>query len=109
MIASDFCMLASKKYDSFEAEDLIYESTLPINTDDPVDSVVNYLQYLSYACDEYLTGDLKPDTLRSFFKNHISYWIPLFCDLLYRSANLSFYKEVAVGLRETLLFYDSEF
>jgi TorA maturation chaperone TorD len=108
IVASDFCKLATKRYDSFEAEEYIYESSVPINTDEPVDSIVNYLQYLSYACDEYFIGILDPKTLNSFFENHIVCWIPLFCDHLYRVSNLSFYKEVAIGLKESLLFLGSD-
>ena len=108
IVASDFCKLATKRYDSFEAEEYIYESGIPINTDEPVDSIVNYLQYFSYSCEEYLIRNLDVKILNSFFESHIVYWIPLFCDHLYRSSNLSFYKEVAVGLKESLLYLGSD-
>ena len=108
ILASDFCKLATKRYDSFEAEEYIYESGIPINSDEPVDSIVNYLQFLSYACEEYLVGNLDSKVLISFFDNHLVCWIPLFCDHLYRVSNLSFYKEVAIGLKESLLYWGSD-
>ena len=107
MIASDLCRLASKTYYSFEAEEQIYESGLPVNMDEPIDSIFNYLQYLSFACDEFLSGDDEIN-ISSFFDNHIIYWIPMFCDRLYATASLSFYKEAAIGLKETILIYQQD-
>ena len=107
MIASDLCSLASKTYYSFEAEEQIYESGLPVNMDEPIDSIFNYLQYLSFACDEFLSGDDEIN-ISSFFDNHIVYWIPLFCDRLNATASLSFYKETAIGLKETILIYQQD-
>jgi TorA maturation chaperone TorD len=108
IIASDFCRFASKSYDSTEAEEQIVDSGIPINPDEPIDSILNYLQYLSFACDEFIISDIDENILVSFYRTHIMYWVPLFCDLLYSSAGLAFYKELAVGLKETLLYYEQE-
>jgi len=109
LIASDFCRLTLQKYDSLDAEELIYESGIPVNTDEPVDSIINYLQYLSFACEEFLMESITPDVLSSFYDNHIVNWIPQFCDILYRAAGLSFYKEIAIGLKDFVLSFNSEF
>ena len=107
IIASDFCKLAARPYDAFEAEEYIYDSAIPVSSDDPIDSIVNYLMYLAYACDEFLSGESEV-LLSSFFDNHIIYWIPNFCDRMHTTASLSFYKEVAVGLKETILLFGQD-
>ncbi len=107
MIASDFCRMASRPYDPADAEEYILESAIPVDPDEPLDTIVNYLQYFSFACEEYIHGEFNIQVLNSFYHNHMVNWIPQFSDHLYRSAGLSFYKEVATGLKETLLYLNN--
>jgi len=56
---------------------------------------------------EFLSGNDEIN-ISSFFDNHIIYWIPMFCDRLNATASLSFYKEAAIGLKETILIYQQD-
>jgi len=105
MIASDFFRLTLQKYDSLDMEEFILESGIPVNPDEPVDSIINYLTYFSLLCEDYLTGAENADQLILVYKNHLLRWVPHFCDALYRAAGLSFYKELAIGLKEYILSY----
>jgi len=106
MMASDFNRFKMIKYDPWEAEELILDSGIPINMDEPVDSVINYLEYFSLLCEEALSGSLDTDKIHIFFEHHIINWIPIFCDTLYKRASLNFFKEVAFGLKNYLIAFD---
>ena len=109
LIASEFFRLTMQNYDSFDAEELIYESGIPVNDDEPIDSIINYLQYLSYASDEFLIKNLDEKIVIAFYEQHILSWVPQFCDILYRAAGLSFYKEIAGGLKDFIISFDREY
>ena len=109
LMANDFFRLTMQTYDSHDAEEWIYDSGIPVSVDEPVDSIINYLQYFSFACDEYLSQSLDVEDLSRFFNHHIINWIPQFCDILYRASGISFYKEVAVGLKEFILYFNSNY
>lgn len=109
MIASDFMRLTMQPYDATDAEDAILESAIPINPDEPVDSVINYLQYFSFLISEYCFDQSMSSELILFYKEHVLSWIPQLCDTLYRSAGLSFYKEFAVTLKEYILSFETEY
>ena len=107
LIASDFMHTIGKPYDPETFFDHLMESAVPVNTDEPLDSLLNYLEYFSILCENEWT-DLNFDELIEFQDKHIFSWIPSFCDRLYRSSNISFYKEVAVGLQDYLLQFSGE-
>ena len=98
LLASEFMQLRGKRYTSDGFEDLLLDSDIPVDPEAPLDSIVNYLEYLSVLMEE---PENKTD-LDDFIKSHIMSWIPLFCDVLYQASPVSFYKEVAVGLRNLL-------
>jgi len=102
LLASNFMEAFGKSYDSSPFIDDLLESGIPINPEEDLDSIVNYLEYLSVFCE----GDLKPlsgEELSDFHNKHIISWIPIFCDVLYRTSQISFYKEVAAGLKDYLI------
>jgi TorA maturation chaperone TorD len=102
LLASDFMKGFDKVYDSGPFIDDLLDSGIPVNPEEEMDSVVNYLEYLSLLCE----SDLEPvptSDLSDFQSKHIYSWIPLFCDLLYQASQVSFYKEVASGLKNYIL------
>lgn len=104
MVASEFLANFAKHYDLDIIDDLLLNSGIPINPDEPLDSIINYLEYLSLLCEEiYLDGIIEID-FDKFMHQHILNWIPLFCDILYKATSLNFYREVSTGLKNYLLF-----
>jgi TorA maturation chaperone TorD len=102
MLASNFMEGLGKSYDSGPFIDDLLDSGIPVNPEEEMDSIVNYLEYLSVFCE----GDLKPlsiEELSDFQNKHIFSWIPMFCDVLYQASQISFYKEVATGLKNYLI------
>ena len=102
LLASDFMEGFGKSYDPGPFIDNLLDSGIPVNPEESMDSIANYLEYLSVLCE----GDQESiSTLdfSDFQKKHIYSWIPLFCDVLYRASQISFYKEVATGLKNYLL------
>jgi TorA maturation chaperone TorD len=102
ILASQFTKSHHIKYNSDVFVDLLIDSDIPADTEDSMDSIVNYLEYFSVICDPQIKAPAEKKVLH-FYKNHILTWIPQFCDLLFRYSNISFYKEVAIGLSEYLL------
>lgn len=109
IIASDFMRLTMQNYDSSEAEDSILDSAIPVNPDEPIDSVINYLQYFSFIITEYVYDSSLVSELALFYKDHILSWIPQLCDVLYRNSGLSFYKEFSVSLKDYILSFETEY
>jgi len=102
LLASDFMKGYGQTYDSSPFIDELIDSGIPVNQEDEMDSVVNYLEYFSVLCE----GELEPvSTLddTDFLNKYIYSWIPLFCDVLYQTSQVTFYKEVASGLKDYLL------
>ena len=102
--ASELSQILNLRYNSDSFIDKLLESDLVLDTEEPLDSIIYYLEYLSllYESAENI------HTFRKFNKQHILSWIPVFCDRLIRTSQISFYKEVAVGLGE-FLFESGEF
>jgi len=104
-LASEFMKGLGRSYDPDPFTDDLLESGIPVDEGGDLDSIVNYLEYLSLISE----GDLMPistDDISDFQKNHIYSWIPLFCDVLYQVSQISFYKELACGLKDYLLQLD---
>ena len=104
LLASDFLAKLSKPYDSGYVSDLLLESGLPINDDEPLDSIMNFLEYISLLSENYMEYNANAAELNKFFKYHVLLWIPQFCDILYSQAQLDFYREVAYGLKNYILW-----
>jgi len=102
MIASEFLSMYASHYDPDKISDSIWESGIPINPDEPIDSILNYLEYLSLLCQEYSESEEKYFNVELFLKEHILIWIPQFCEALYKVAQVEFYREVAAGLKNYL-------
>ena len=100
LIAGEFVRRYSIKYDSEVFSELITESGIPVNPDEPVDSVINYIEYLSLLSEDLLLDDGDQESVNTFLKEHILVWIPAFCKVLYKTSNLDFYREIAVGINE---------
>jgi TorA maturation chaperone TorD len=102
LLASHFIKSLGINYDPETFIDLLIDSDIPIDPEDSMDSIVNYLEYFSILCDDQ---DESPEenSHTNFYSNHIMVWVPHFCDRLFRASNVSFYKEVAMGLNEFLL------
>lgn len=97
-LAGDFMQLHGKHYDSMVFEDMLLDSDIPVDPEDPLDSIVNYLEYLSVLYEDFADAE----QISKFLDAHIFAWIPLFCDVLYRASQISFYKELASGLKSYL-------
>jgi TorA maturation chaperone TorD len=100
LIASEFLAIYGKHYDPDPFADLIFDSAIPVNPDEPVETINNYLEYLSILLENSIQNDSDLALLHNFMEEHILNWIPLFCDVLYKSSNMNFYHEVAIGLKE---------
>jgi len=102
LLASNFLKGLGKVYDSGPFIDDLLDSGIPVNQEEEMDSVVNHLEYLSVLCE----GDLEPVStldITDFQNKYIYSWVPLFCDVLYQASQVSFYKEVATGLKDYLM------
>jgi TorA maturation chaperone TorD len=102
LLASSFTNNFNIQYNAENFIDLLFDSDIPTDPADSMDSIVYYLEYFSVLCDEYYEGS-KDDRVTDFYNHHLIIWIPQFCDLLFRTSNISFYKEIAIGLNEYLL------
>jgi len=102
LLASNFTHIFGIRYSSEKFIDLLIESDIPTDPTDSMDSIVNYLEYFSVLCED-LYDTSTEDRFTDFYNHHMISWIPLFCDQLFRTSNISFYKEVAIGLNEFLL------
>lgn len=99
LIASDFLSRYARHYDSERFNELLFESGLHTTSDEMGDTLINQLEYLSMLCDQYRFGEIKEQEVLQFLNKHILIWIPAFCDVLYHAANLTFYREIAEGLK----------
>ncbi len=48
----------------------------------------------------YLAGNERIDEQRTFIKEHLIKWVPVFCDEVWEHAKTSFYKQIAILLKE---------
>jgi TorA maturation chaperone TorD len=102
LLASDFMRGLGRVYDPNPFTDYLLDSGIPIDPEEELDSIINYLEYLSILCEDDPEPIYTVD-FNDFQKKHIYSWIPLFCDVLYQVSQISFYKEVATGLKNYLL------
>jgi TorA maturation chaperone TorD len=109
LIATEFLSLYGKHYDPDSFSDLIFDSGIPVNPDEPVETITNYLEYLSLLLENSVQNDSELSLLNNFMDEHILNWMPLFCEVLYKSSNVNFYREVAVGLKDFLLWLHPEY
>ena len=105
LLSSDFMKRFGKSYDTGPFIDDLLESGIPVNQEEEMDSVVNHLEYFSVLCEDDLESFSNMD-IADFQTKYIYSWIPLFCDVLYQVGQVSFYKEVATGLKDYLLEID---
>jgi TorA maturation chaperone TorD len=102
LLASTFMRGLGRSYNPDPFTNDLLESGIPVDEEGDLDSIVNYLEYLSLIAE----GDLEllsAADITDFQNTHIYSWIPLFCDVLYQVSQISFYKEVASGLKNYLL------
>jgi len=102
LLAHDFSSKFSISYDSDLFIDLIIDSDIPVNPDEPTDSISNYLEYLSLLFEDFLDSEGDGSILSRFMRKHIIPWLFPFCEVLFRTSNISFYREAAVGLNDYL-------
>jgi len=106
LIATNFLANFAIHYSPDSFIDILYESDVPFNPDEPPDSIFNYLELFSVLCEQYYYDEIEESQISSFIKNHIQNWIPHFCDVLYKATNITFYREVANGLKEYISSFD---
>jgi len=102
LLAHDFSSKFSIDYDSENFTDLIVASDIPVNPDEPTDLISNYLEYLSILIEDIYNNDTDDTELKQFGREHLIPWIFPFCEVLYKTSNVSFYREAAVGLNDYL-------
>ena len=107
LIASDFMQSFGQRYEPAPFLDELLDSGIPVNPDEPMDSIVNYLEFFSLLC-EYPDQPVGIMELNELVEKHIIAWIPSFTDILYKSSNAAFYKELATGLKNYLLLVSNE-
>jgi TorA maturation chaperone TorD len=98
LIISDFMRATGKSYDADTFIHDILESGIPVNPEEPIDTVINYLEYFSLLCESEAEAPESLDLL-DIKQKHFDSWIPLYSDLLFKASQISFYKEVADGLQ----------
>jgi TorA maturation chaperone TorD len=103
MLAGDFSARFGIPYQPDDFVDLMYDNDFMPGEDESIDSVVNYLEYFAALLETGAYGSGSPAMVQEFFSGHIATWIPAFCDALYKSANASFYRELAAALKRFLL------
>ena len=103
LLASAFIKGLGRSYNPDSFTENLLSSGIPVDSEEELDSIINYLEYLSLLYEEDLES-LSNDDIKDFQHNHINSWIPYFCDVLYQASQLSFYKEVANGLKSYLLY-----
>ena len=103
MLAGDFCARFAISYQPDDFVDLLYQNDFLPGDDESIDSVVNYLEYFAALFETGAYGSDSPAMVQEFFTGHIITWIPAFCNALYKSANTSFYRELAGALKRFLL------
>jgi TorA maturation chaperone TorD len=102
LLASDFMRGLDRSYDPGPFTNELLDSGIPVDPEEELDSIINYLEYFSVLCED----DLEPGSTMDFAdfqSKHIYSWIPLFCDVLYQASHISFYIELATGLKDYLL------
>ena len=103
MLAGEFCTRFAISYDSGAFIDILYDDEFIPWEEESIDSVVNYLEYWASLCEPGKTELPSPVNLDKFLENHISSWIPHFCQILSKSANISFYRELGAALKQYIL------
>ncbi len=98
--AGDFLAQFARRYDFSGLEDICYEHGFLSDSDEPMDNIVNLLDVFAFLCEQQVDEEL----LDSVFEEHIQSWIPTFCDSVYKASNINYYREVASGLREYILW-----
>jgi len=108
MLASEFASRFNLAYDSGVFVDLLYEREYLPGDEDSIDSVVNYLEYFASLYESVEIESISDSERENFYRIHILPWIPKFCDILHKSANISFYRELAGSLKRYLLSHTAE-
>ena len=109
LIASEFLSIYGRHYDPESFSDLIFDSGIPVTPDEPVETITNYLEYLSVLLEQSVHNDSDLVLMHRFMEEHILNWMPLFCDVLYKSSTINFYREVASGLKEFILWLHPDY
>lgn len=103
MIAAEFSERFRIPYDSGVFIDLLIDNGYQIGEEDAIDSIVNYLEYLALLHTQVnIEFKLEIDP-ENFHKYHVLPWIPQFCDILFKSSNISFYRELGASLKRYLI------
>jgi TorA maturation chaperone TorD len=102
LLASEFMRGLGRSYSPDAFTDELLESGIPVDESDELDSIVNYLEYLSLIS-EGGPESVSANDIDEFLKVHFYSWIPVFCDVLDQVSQISFYKEVATGLKGLLV------
>ena len=100
MIASDFLMRNAKHIETDSLHNIFAESGLPFDADEPLDSLINILEYFSIIINP--DENYPEDEIDYFYENYIMNWIPAFCDTLQNASSFSYYKDIANNLKEYL-------
>ncbi len=101
--AGEFTSRFGIPYDPDIFIDLLWESELIPGEEGAMDSIVNYLEYYALLYDAAEIESPKHISAEQFLEKHLQIWIPQFCDLLYKSANVTFYRELAAALKRQIL------
>jgi TorA maturation chaperone TorD len=104
LIATDFVALVKISYDAEPLQDEFAENGIAPDADEPYDSIINYLEYFSLLCEQYLAADIEIDIVREFLIKHVLNWIPVFCRRVEKLSTTGFYRDTAAGLRHFLLW-----
>jgi len=103
LFAGEFTSQLGIPYDPDIFVDLLLDSELIPGEEEAMDSIVNYLEYYAFLHDAAEFESPYQINAELFLEKHLQIWIPQFCDLLYKSANVTFYRELAATLKRYIL------
>lgn len=102
LIASDFLIRNARHIETESLYELFHECGLPFDEDEPTDSLINILEYFSIIINP--EESFSEADIEYFYDNYIINWIPAFCDTLQNASGFSYYKDIAINLKEYLIW-----
>ena len=102
LIASDFLLRNAKHINVDPLYDMFTDVGLPFDDSEPPDSVINILEYLSIIINP--DDSFSEEEIDIFYQDYVTSWIPGFCDTLNKASGISFYRDIAVNLKEYLFW-----
>ena len=105
LIASDFLLRNAKHINVDDLFDMYLEVGLPFDENEPPDTIINILEYLSIIINP--DDSFSKEEIDTFVQEYVMNWIPGFCDTLNKASGISFYRDIAINLKDYLYWISS--